>query len=343
MLIRLVDGPGDALHVGRRIKQALAAPFRLTDLEIRVDCSVGCAVMLDEHSDVEKLVRDAQFALKRAKETGKIEIYQPTAFHLARQRFSMETELRRAVENGNLHLAFQPLIDLSSEEVSGFEALARWEHPEHGTIGPQEFIPVAEESGLIVPLGRWALENAARTLAEWDRRAGSALPIRMSVNVSAIQLARDDMCGAVAEVLAGAGIAGNRLTLELTESAIIADPERAVRVLDGLKALDTTIAMDDFGTGYSSLAYLQRLPIDILKIDRSFITGMLSDKNKIAIVRAVLSLADALGMKTTAEGIESFELSRTLAALGCATGQGYFYSDPLDADQAYNYLVSRNR
>jgi diguanylate cyclase (GGDEF)-like protein len=343
MLIRLVDGPGDALHVGRRIKQALASPFRLTDLEIRVDCSVGCAVMLDEHSDVEKLVRDAQFALKRAKETGKIEIYQPTAFHLARQRFSMETELRRAVENGHLHLAFQPLIDLSSEEVSGFEALARWEHPEHGTIGPQEFIPVAEESGLIVPLGRWALENAARTLAEWDRRAGSALPIRMSVNVSAIQLARDDMCGAVAEVLAGAGIAGNRLTLELTESAIIADPERAVRVLDGLKALDTTIAMDDFGTGYSSLAYLQRLPIDILKIDRSFITGMLSDKNKIAIVRAVLSLADALGMKTTAEGIESFELSRTLAALGCATGQGYFYSDPLDADQAYDYLVSRNR
>ncbi len=342
MLIRLVDGPGDALHVGRRIKEALSSPFRLTDLEIRVDCSVGCALMLDEESDAEKLVRHAQFALKRAKETGKIEIYQPTAFHLARQRFSMETELRRAVEGGQLHLAFQPLIDLSSEQVSGFEALARWEHPEHGTIGPQDFIPVAEESGLIVPLGRWALETAARTLAEWDRRAGAALPVRMSVNLSAIQIARDDMCGAVAEVLASAGIAGNRLTLELTESAIIADPKRAVRVLDGLKALDTTIAMDDFGTGYSSLAYLQRLPIDILKIDRSFITGMLSDKNKIAIVRAVLSLADALGMKTTAEGIESFELSRTLAALGCATGQGYFYSDPLDADQAYDYMVARN-
>lgn len=342
MLIRLVDGPGDALHVGRRIKEALASPFRLTDLEIRVDCSVGCALMLDEQSDVEKLVRHAQFALKRAKETGKIEIYQPTAFHLARHRFSMETELRRAIEVGQLHLAFQPLIDLSSENVSGFEALARWEHPEHGTIGPQDFIPVAEESGLIVPLGRWALTNAARTLAEWDRRAGSALPVRMSVNLSAIQIVRDDMCAAVAEALAATGIAGNRLTLELTESAIIADPERAVRVLDGLKALDTTIAMDDFGTGYSSLAYLQRLPIDILKIDRSFITGMLLDKNKIAIVRAVLSLADALGMKTTAEGIESFELSRTLAALGCATGQGYFYSDPLDTDQAYNYLLARN-
>lgn len=342
MLIRLVDGPGDALHVGRRVKEALASPFRLTDLEIRVDCSVGCALMLDDQSDVEKLVRHAQFALKRAKETGRIEIYQPTAFHLARHRFSMETELRRAIEVGQLHLAFQPLIDLSSEQVSGFEALARWEHPDHGTIAPQDFIPVAEESGLIVPLGRWALADAARTLAEWDRRAGAPLPVRMSVNLSAIQLGRDDMCAAVADVLSMTGIAGNRLTLELTESAIIADPERAVRVLDGLKALDTSIAMDDFGTGYSSLAYLQRLPIDILKIDRSFITGMLLDKNKIAIVRAVLSLADALGMKTTAEGIESFELSRTLAALGCATGQGYFYSDPLDTDQAYGYWLSRS-
>jgi predicted signal transduction protein with EAL and GGDEF domain len=342
LLVQLVDGPGDAMHVARRIKEALASPFRLSELEIRVDCSVGCALMLDEDEDAEKLVRHAQFALKRAKETGRTEIYQPTAFHLARQRFSMETELRRAVEGGQLHMAFQPLIDLSSEQISGFEALARWEHPEHGLISPQDFIPVAEESGLIVPLGRWALERAVRTLAEWDHRAGATLPVRMSVNLSAIQITRDDMCRAVSDVLAANGIAGNRLTLELTESAIIADPERAGRVLDGLKVLETSIAMDDFGTGYSSLAYLQRLPIDILKIDRSFITGMLLDKNKIAIVRAVLSLADALGMKTTAEGIESFELSRTLAALGCATGQGYFYSDPLDADDAYRYLMSRS-
>lgn len=342
VVVRLVDGPGDALHVAHRLKEALAAPIRLSDLEICVDCSIGCAIAADEELEVEQMLRQAQFAQKRAKVTGKIEIYQPTTFNIARQRFSIETALRQAIENDALHLAFQPLIDLSSERISGFEALARWNHPEKGLISPQDFIPVAEESGLIVPLGRWALDSACRTLADWDRRAGEVLPIRMSVNVSAIQLSRDDLPNAVQGALDAAGIAGHRLTLELTESAIIADPERATRALDALKTLDCSIAMDDFGTGYSSLAYLQRLPIDILKIDRSFITGMLLDKNKIAIVRAVLSLADALGMDTTAEGIESFELSRTLAALGCATGQGYYYSDPLDARQAYNYLVSRN-
>jgi len=342
ILVRLVDGPGDALHVANRIREVLAAPFRLSELEICVDCSIGCALLSDEAGDVEKLIRHAQFALKRAKDTRRVEVYQPTAFHMARKRFSLETELRRAVENDELHLAFQPLVDLATDRVAGFEALARWDHPELGVISPQEFIPVAEESGLIVPIGRWALGAAAQTIADWDRRSDKATAIRISVNLSAIQLARDDIPAAVTKALAAAGIAGNRFTLELTESAVIADPERVVRVLDELKALDTALAMDDFGTGYSSLAYLQRLPLDILKIDRSFITGMLTDRNKIAIVRAVLSLAHALGMKTTAEGIESLELAQTLAALGCATGQGFHYSGPLDADQAYAFLTSRN-
>lgn len=342
VLVRLVEGPGDALHVAKRVQEVLSAPFRLTDLEIKVECSIGCALMNDGVADSEKLVRHAQFALKRAKETGKTEIYQPTAFNMARKRFSLETELRRAVEGNRLHLAFQPLIDLSNDRVAGFEALARWQDDEHGEISPTDFIPVAEESGLIVPLGRWALEAAARTLAEWDVRAGRPLPVRISVNLSAIQLARDDVASVVSTALDGAGIAGSRFTLELTESAVIADPERAVRVLDALKELDTSIAVDDFGTGYSSLAYLQRLPLDILKIDRSFITGMLEDKNKVAIVRAILSLADALGLKTTAEGVESIELSRTLAALGCAMGQGFHYSGPLDSDAAYSYLLARN-
>lgn len=345
IIVNLIDGPGDALHVAKRVQEVLSAPFRLSDLEIRVECTIGCAMMYDEEAgaaDVETLLRHAQFALKRAKQTGRTEVYQPSAFKLARQRFSMETALRRAIENDRLELAFQPLIDLSNDRVSGFEALARWEDEEHGVIPPTEFIPVAEDSGLIVPLGRWALDRAARTISAWDTQAGKALPVRVSVNLSAIQLARDDVAAIVAKAIETAGIAGNRFTLELTESAVIADPERAVRVLDSLKELDAALAMDDFGTGYSSLAYLQRLPLDILKIDRSFISGMLGDKNKIAIVRAVLSLADALGMETTAEGIESHELSQTLAAMGCATGQGYFYAGPLDADAAYAYLASRN-
>ena len=342
ILVRLIDGPGDALHVARRVGEILAAPCRLSELEICVEASVGCAVFTEGTDDVEELVRHAQFALKRAKISGKTETYQPVAFRKARQRFTLETELRRAVEGDGLHLAFQPLVDLETDRVTGFEALARWRLDDGRLIQPNDFIPVAEESGLILPLGRWALDAAARTMVEWDARAGRTLPVRMSVNLSAIQVARDDVAGALTHVIARHGIAGSRFTLELTESAVIADPERAVRVLDSLKALDASLAMDDFGTGYSSLAYLQRLPLDILKIDRSFITGMLTDKNKIAIVRAVLSLADALGMKTTAEGIETVELARMLAALGCAVGQGYYYSGPLEEAEAFDYMLSRN-
>ena len=181
------------------------------------------------------------------------------------------------------------------------------------------------------------------TLAGWDRAAGVELPVHVGVNLSAIQVARDDVAAMVAEALKAHGIAGERLTLELTESSIVQDPERAIRVFEALKALNATVAMDDFGTGYSSLAYLQRLPIDVLKIDRSFVSGMLQDSDSVAIVRAVLSLAEALGMSTTAEGIESVELATTLAALGCASGQGYYFAKPLEPDAALDYWRSRRK
>jgi EAL domain-containing protein (putative c-di-GMP-specific phosphodiesterase class I) len=241
-----------------------------------------------------------------------------------------------------LTLAFQPLIELETGAVSGFEALARWDHEERGPISPTEFIPVAEESGLILSLGRWALVAAARTLADWDQAAGKVLPINVAVNLSAIQIGRDDIASAVSSALRSSSIAGDRLTLELTESAIIQDPVRATRVLEALKGLDTRVAMDDFGTGYTSLSYLQRLPIDMLKIDRSFVTGMLRDRDAVSIIRAVLSLADALGMSTTAEGIESAELAKALTDLGCTHGQGFHYSRPLAPDAALRYWLSRN-
>ncbi|HSI17137.1 MAG TPA: EAL domain-containing protein, partial [Sphingomonas sp.] len=202
-----------------------------------------------------------------------------------------------------------------------------------------DFIPVAEESGLIVPLGRWAIEEAARTLADWDARLGSESVAKLAVNLSAIQLQRDGIAPVLERALADNGLTGSRFTLELTESALVTDPDRIAGIMSALKDIGATIAMDDFGTGYSNLAYLQRLPIDILKIDRSFVTGMLADRDKIAIVRAILSLAQALGMKTTAEGIETIELGQTLAALGCTYGQGYVYSRPLEADAAYQFLV----
>lgn len=339
LLIRLIDGPGDALHVARRIAEIFSRPCRLSDLEIRVDGAIGCALS-EPDCDTEEVVRRAQFAVKRAKSTGKIEVYQPVVHSLARQRFSMETALRRAIEGDRMRLAFQPLIDLSSGAVAGFEALARWTDEEQGGISPADFIPVAEESGLIVPLGRWALHEAARTLAEWDRVAGTKLPIHLAVNVSAIQIARDNVASVVEEALLAQGLGGERLMLELTESAIIADPDRAARMMEGLKALNTTLAMDDFGTGYSNLAFLHQLPIDMLKIDRSFIAGMLADRDKAAIVRAILSLARALGLQTTAEGVETAELAQTLGVLGCTRAQGFYYAPPLDPDDALDYWRS---
>jgi diguanylate cyclase (GGDEF)-like protein len=342
ILLKLNDGAEDALQAARRIHAALLTPFRLSELEIRIDCAIGCALMGEAVTMSEDLVRNAQVALKRAKLSGRVEIYQQGEVAVARRRFSMETELRRAIENGDLTLAFQPLIDLQADRLAGFEALARWNHPEHGAISPTDFVSVAEESGLIVPLGRWALNEAMGTLARWDAAYGDVLSIYVGVNVSAVQLVRDDIAEVARGALETSGMHGSRLMLELTESAIIADPERSNRLLNRLKALDATIAMDDFGTGYSSLAYLQKLPIDLLKIDRSFVSGMLGDRDSVAIVRAILSLASALGMHTTAEGVETAELAQTLAALGCSYGQGYYYSRPLSADAAFAYCKRFN-
>ncbi len=342
ILMRLDRGIDDALELAERIKSVLATPFRLSEMEIRVDCSVGCALLTQCVELSEEVLRNAQFALKRSKQTGRAQIYEPTQAQAARHRFSIETELRRAIEANQLTLAFQPLIDLPTGTVSGFEALARWDHEERGPISPVEFIPVAEESGLIVSLGRWALNAAAQTLVDWDKEVGKKLPLYVAVNLSAIQIARDDMSEAVGNALKSSGLEGRRLTLELTESAIIQDPIRATKVLEALKAFDTRVAMDDFGTGYTSLSYLQRLPIDMLKIDRSFVTGMLADRDSVAIIRAVLSLADALGMATTAEGVESEELAKALTELGCSHGQGFFFAKPLAAQAALAYWLARN-
>jgi diguanylate cyclase (GGDEF)-like protein len=340
VLVSLRRGIEDALKAAERIQQVMATPFKISDLEIRVECAIGVALM-NAGQEPEELFRNAQFAVKQAKLAGKPQVYEPKQATEARRRFSIETELRRALDKDQLRLFYQPLINLKSGEVAGFEALARWTHDDRGEISPTEFIPVAEESGLILQLGRWAMDKAAQTLADWDREIGEKLPLYVGVNLSAIQVARDNIADVVESALKSSGLTGDRLTLELTESSIVQDPARATRVFDALKALDATVAMDDFGTGYSSLAYLQRLPIDVLKIDRSFVSGMMIDPDSVAIVRAVLSLADALGMSTTAEGIETVELATTLATLGCASGQGYYFAKPLEAEAALEYWRSR--
>ncbi len=338
LFVHLGHDKQDVTRIAKRLADAFVEPCQLSNLEIQVECAFAAAVGEVGADDPMDTLRHAQIALKRAKFTKSFELYATGTLDTARRRFSLETDLRRALQRGELELHYQPLVDLATGSLSGFEALARWQHPDLGAISPVDFIPVAEESGLIVPLGRWALDQAARTIADWDARSASASEFRISVNMSAVQMQRDDVVGAVRSALSDADIAGNRMTLELTESAFINDPDGAKRLLESLKDLDTHLAMDDFGTGYSNLAYLQQLPIDVLKIDRSFVTDMMIDKDKRAIVRTVLSLARALGMKTTAEGIESEEISDVLRRLGCSVGQGYYYARPMNADAAYAFL-----
>ena len=337
ILVTIEEEDREAHDLATRVLRTLSTPFRLTDFEISVDCSVGMAFSAPDVPR-EELIRHAQFATKRAKSTGRIEAYQNQAFAIAREQFGMETALRRAIERGQLRLAYQPIRSLATGALCSFEALVRWTDEEGVHRMPDSFIPVAEESGLIVPLGRWAIDEAARTLAEWDRLVPGN-KARIAVNLSAIQLQRDAIAPVLRNALDRTKLTGDRFTLELTESAIVSDPDRIAGTMHALQALGATVAMDDFGTGYSNLAYLQKLPIDVLKIDRSFVTGMIADRDKIAIVRAILSLAQALGMQTTAEGIETLELAQTLAVLGCTYGQGYFYARPLEASAALEMLA----
>jgi diguanylate cyclase (GGDEF)-like protein len=338
-LFAWVDDDEAVAAIAERIEDAFAEPCNLSNLEIQIDCAAAAAVGVLGIADPMETMRNAQLALKRAKQTKCFELFSEDKLRHAKHRFSIETDLRRALERDELELHYQPLIDLDTGKLNGFEALARWNHPDRGQVSPVDFIAVAEECGLIIPLGRWALMEASRTIAEWDRNAGSELPFRISVNLSAEQLKRDDVTGAVKDALSAAGIDGSRLTLELTESALVDDPEGAKIILESLKQLNTVLAMDDFGTGYSNLAYLQKLPLDVLKIDRSFIADMLGNKDSQAIVSTILSLASALGMKTTAEGIESQQVSDVLRGLGCTVGQGYHFARPLHRDAAYSFLL----
>jgi diguanylate cyclase (GGDEF)-like protein len=335
-----VDGPEVVVAIADRIARAFDDPCKLSTLEIHVDCAIAAAIGNSATDDPMDVLRHAQIALKRAKQTKRFELFSADKLDTACRRFTLETDLRRALERDELELHYQPLIDLETGTLNGFEALARWNHPDHGAISPMDFIPVAEDSGLIVPLGRWALETAAQSIAGWEAALGQ-LPIKISVNLSAVQLLRDDVPKVVENAIRKAGIDGSRLTLELTESAFVDDPEGARRVLEALKSLNANLAMDDFGTGYSNLAYLQKLPIDVLKIDRSFVSDMLANRDNRAIVSTILSLAAALGMKTTAEGIECAAVSDELRGLGCTNGQGYYFARPLNADAAYSFLSER--
>jgi diguanylate cyclase (GGDEF)-like protein len=325
-----------------RVRETFDAPFRIGDLMINVDCAVGGIAEVtrppageSDQGDAADMLRQAQIALKQAKHNAEgVAFYEPVALARLHKRFDRETALRHAIDEERLSLAFQPLVDMKQRKVVGFEALARWTH-EGEVVSPAEFVPIAEDSGLIVPMGRLVLARAMETLRSWDERASRPVPVHMSVNVSPIQLARDDIVGVVKGVLAQQRMTGHRLMIEVTESSVVENAEASDAILRALVALDVRIAMDDFGTGYSNIASLQRLPIDTLKIDRSLVAGIDTSADSLAIVRTIHRLGEALGLKTTAEGIETETVAQQVAAIGCHTGQGYLFSRPLDADAAF--------
>jgi diguanylate cyclase (GGDEF)-like protein/PAS domain S-box-containing protein len=327
----LLDGVSDARHAMRvadRLSAALRAPFELDGEQRFVTASVG--VTLSGHGlDAEELLRDADAAMYRAKELGKArcELFDQSMRNRAVERLELEAALRQALERDELVLHYQPCVALDTGRVVGVEALLRWDHPEHGLLPPARFIPLAEQTGLIVPIGEWVIEEACRQLAAWDMPE-----LKMAVNVSPRQLASAGLIEAVSRALDGAGVAPDRVCLEITESAVIADPDAALAQLRRLKTIGVRLAVDDFGIGYSSLANLRELlPVDVLKIDKTFVDGLNANKDDTVIVESVVGLARSLGLEAVAEGVETAAQAEALTAMECGQAQGYHYARPLSA------------
>jgi diguanylate cyclase (GGDEF)-like protein/PAS domain S-box-containing protein len=327
----LCDGlePGAAADIAHRMLRALEAPLRLeTGETFTFTASIGVA-LADEQSDAASLVRDADVAMYRAKEKGRAgyELFDEMLRARAIRRLETETALRDALSRSQLRLLFQPVVRIPDGELIGCEALLRWERPEVGLVAPGDFIPLAEETGLIVPIGAWALSEACRQTLPLLALAGDR-PFGVSVNLSARQLNDPDLLTTVRGALAETGFPAPRLCLEITESALMSDPRAALPILEELKSLGVRLAVDDFGTGYSSLSYLKRFPVDVLKIDRSFVDGIASDPDDEAIAQAVIALARSLRLEVVAEGIETAEQLQALHRLGCGGGQGFLFGRP---------------
>jgi diguanylate cyclase (GGDEF)-like protein len=322
--------------ISRRIHDAMALPYDLDGNEVFTSVSVGVATTISSSTHPEDLIRDADFAMHRAKSAGKArtEIYRSDSHQRARSQFHLETELRRAVERGELELNYQPIIDLKTDTLHGFEALTRWVHKDRGVVSPIEFIPLAEETGVIVNLGRWAVDSACAAVKSWLDEMGPEKTVPVNVNVSGVQFARDDIAGMVEKALKEYDLPGHLIRIELTESAIMANPTRISETLSRIRKLGVKVALDDFGTGYSSLNYLHQFPIDIIKIDRSFINQLEKDNAPFKILEMIGMLATNLGHEVVAEGLEDLEHIDMLRNLDFSFGQGYFWSKPVNTASA---------
>ena len=342
VLVDYVDRVEDAAYVARRICQTLSETFNLDGNEVRITTTIGISLFPDDGDTADTLLKHADVAMYHAKEQGRngYQFYSQSIHQLALERFAMERDLRKSLETDGFHLEYQPKIMLKTGEVAGLEALVRWNHPERGRVSPADFIPLAEETGLIVPLGEWVLRTACRQMVEWID-AGIA-PFIMAVNCSAIQLVRTDMAAVIKETLQDTGLNPAYLEIELTESLLMQDVEGGIKILQALKDLGLHVSIDDFGTGFSSLSYLKRLPVDKLKIDQSFIKDLTTDPGDAAIVTSMITLAHNLDLTVVAEGVENPEQLGFLRAEHCDEIQGYLVSRPMPGEDFADWVNAHN-
>jgi diguanylate cyclase (GGDEF)-like protein len=345
ILLDGVNGAGDAEFVAERVQSLFREPLTVNDgREIFVTTSIGIAMGGPHYEHPEELLRDADTAMYRAKALGKARhvVFEQRMRDHAVVRLNLETELRRAIDNNELRLVYQPVISLKNGALSGFEALLRWERSGGELIPPSEFIPLAEETGVIVPLGIWVLGEACRQAAVWQREYHFDRPLTMSVNISPRQLMQPGIVDAVGQMMRKHSLAHGTLALEITESALAEDAATAMKVIKELKMLPVQLLLDDFGTGYSSLGHLHRFPVDTVKIDRSFLAKDPLDPSGSNVLAAVVSLAQNLGKGVIVEGIETAEQVERLRKLRCPHAQGFYFSKPVDAGQATALIALAN-
>ena len=343
LLLEKVTTQHDAIIVADRVMNAMRRPFTLRSGEVQSGISIGIA-RGDASTTADDLLRNADVAMYVGKrgQKGQYMIFEPEMYAAVRDRLALENALRRDIERGNLVLAFQPIIDLPSQRVTGVEALVRWPHPERGLVPPNDFIPLAESTGLIVPLGRWVLREACRLGASWRMMLPPDTPLTIAVNISGYQLQQPELTDDIVAALERSGLPPGLLMLEITESAVARDGDIACSRLRTLKSLGVQLAIDDFGMGYSSLSSLERFPVDVLKIDKSFVSHVGADESRRSLARMIVALADALSLRTIAEGVERPEQAAALRSMGCAHAQGFYYSRPVSAAEI-SLMIQRGR
>jgi diguanylate cyclase (GGDEF)-like protein/PAS domain S-box-containing protein len=342
VLLEDLKHPDDAKQAADRLMKAVTAPFMLDGREVFTSLSIGIALSSSGYEQAEDILRDADTAMYRAKSMGKAryEIFDADMRASVVARLQLEMDLRRALEHGEFHNVYQPIVSLAAGQIVGFEALLRWQHPTRGLLGPEEFIAVAEETGLIRDLGWWNLRQACQQMTEWRADYGAYSQLTMSVNLSPKQFLQANLVEDIQSLLSELNLPPQALKLELTESTVMGDPSAAIEMLQQIKSLGISLAIDDFGTGYSSLSYLHRFPLDTLKIDRSFISGIGNGEDT-EIARTILPMALNLHLDVVAEGVETIEQLVLLKKLHCKYGQGYYFSKPLSAKEAGSLLAEQ--